>query len=93
MYNVYTPREAADLLSTKLGVKMSYRKYYKLLKYFGIIDEFHLVQAPYNDSTLFFSQYQPILNHKRSLLINGNHKVFVTDKGIDIFIELFMEYV
>jgi hypothetical protein len=90
--NSYTPRVAAEIISDRLGVKIGFKKYYKYLQSFGIIDEDHFINDSYDDGTLFMLEEQIILSPKTRKQVDVNLKVYATGRGIDLFIKLYLQH-
>ena len=86
----YTPRQAAEIITKRLGVKLGFRKYYQYLMYFGIIDEHHFIQPPYNDGTLYYLEQQPIYCTWSGKYLRDNFKLYTTDRGINLFVSIYI---
>jgi len=84
----YISTDAAAEISAILGIKISLRKYYKLLHELGIRNEVspHVFCAPYDDGKLFWHEEQSIYSNH-----SGNLKVHTNTAGIKEFVRLYKE--
>ena len=86
---LYTPREAAEILTALTGKKIGNKSYDYILRMFGIIN--NILLSPYIETGDWcYAEEQYIQPRQRLVAIH--RKVLTTRKGIDRVLELLNEY-
>ena len=88
---LYTPREASEILTALTGKKIGNKSYYYILRMFGIINNNNILLSPYIETGDWcYAEEQYIQPRQRLVAIH--RKVLTTRKGIDRVLELLNEY-